>query len=137
MLPRPERKISDSILYPEVVRDPPREISRLMGGRDFFTDIGAMYIHRVGLLQGVGLALPSPGVKDGVNFATVTVNKENPNLFDLMLGTFVEESNWSPDTVEEMKHFKRLNRHEIRLTYERETVHWLEQSQQEEGIDDE
>lgn len=116
------RPIADSILNSEAqFRDPPREIARLMGHMPYFTSIGAMHVHRVGLFRGMGWVLPHSGVRDDVNFVRVVLN-ENGNTFDLHLGKVEVESNYPPDTVRILRVVSKIAPRDLRKTYERETI---------------
>lgn len=116
------RPISDSIVNSETqFRDPPREISRWMGNMPYFTSIGAMFIHRVGLFRGIGWVLPHSGVKNDWNYARVTLNGDGVT-FDLCLGKVEVESNYAPDTIEIQHTVVQIPGRDLRKVYERETM---------------
>lgn len=70
----PTRPVSPSLREPPPF-DPPRLIQEAMGGREFFWEIGAKAVHRVGLSLGLGWRLPFGEARDGVDFVRVTVEK--------------------------------------------------------------
>lgn len=116
------RPIAESIINSEgQFRDPPREIARWMGHMPYFTSIGAMHIHRVGLFRGIGWVLPHSGVKNDWNYARVTLNGDG-RTFDLCLGKVEVESNYAPDTVEIQHVVAQIPGRDLRKVYERETT---------------
>lgn len=116
------RPIAESITNSEgQFRDPPREISRLMGHKPYFDSIGAVYIHRVGLFQGIGWVLPHSGAKDDINYAKVTLNPDG-RTYDMYLGRVQHDSNWQPDTIEVLRVVTQIPGPILRETYEKETV---------------
>lgn len=116
------RPIAESIVASESqFRDPPREISRLMGHKPYLDSIGAMFVHRVGLFQGIGWVLPYSGVKNDWNYVKVTLNNDG-QTFDLSLGKVNTESNWQPETIEIQHVVTQIPGRELRATYERETI---------------
>lgn len=116
------RPIADSIVASEAqFRDPPREIARLMGHMPYFTSIGAMFVHRVGLFQGMAWVLPHSGGKNDWNYAKVTLNRDG-RTFDLSLGKVDTESNYQPDTVEIQRVVTQIPGRDLRKVYEWETI---------------
>ena len=116
------RPIADSIVASEAqFRDPPREISRLMGHKPYLDWIGAMFVHRIGLFQGVGWVLPASGVKNDWNYVKVTLNRDG-RTYDLSLGKVQVESNWQPDTIEIQHVVTQIEGRDLMRTYERETM---------------
>ena len=116
------RPIAESIVASESqFRDPPREIARWMGHTTYFTSIGAMHIHRVGLFRGIGWVLPHTGAKNDWNYARVTLNGDGVT-FDLCLGKVETESNYAPDTIEIQHVVTQIPGRDLRKVYERETI---------------
>lgn len=70
----PTRPIGKSLTDPPPF-DPPRLIQETLGGRQFFFDIGARAIHRVGLLLGLGWRLPFGEAADAIDFVQISVEK--------------------------------------------------------------
>lgn len=70
----PTRKISDSIANPIFFEDPARLISEALG-KEFLYEIGALALHRVGLLRGIGWRIPYGGASDGLSYCRITKSK--------------------------------------------------------------
>jgi len=66
--------------------DPPRLIQRALGGGEFFFEIGARAIHRVGLVLGLAWRLPFGEAARGIDFVRVTTTPTpgRPELLFLM-----------------------------------------------------
>jgi len=114
------RPTPESITNPEHFQDPPRSIQRAMGGKLFFFDIGATNIHRVGLFKGLGWRLPYPGVAKDITY--VKILHEGKSLFTMFFGKVNHQSNFMPDTIEEIESVKGVPLAELREVYERHTI---------------
>lgn len=116
-----DRPLSESMTNPEFFRDPPREVARLMGGRPFFQEIQAQWLHRVGLFGGLCWCLPYSGASKNINYTRVTL-EEGGKTFQMMFGKVNTLSNYIPDTIEEVKTITGVAASKLREVYERETV---------------
>ncbi len=70
----PTRKISDSIANPIFFEDPSRLISEALG-REFMYEIGAIAIHRIGLLRGIGWRIPYGMASHGLSYCRMTKSR--------------------------------------------------------------
>ena len=56
-------KLTTDQLFP----DPSRWVAQILGGREFFFEIGAHTVHRLGLMSGLGFRLPKGSAKDYID----------------------------------------------------------------------
>lgn len=77
MLPPDNRKISDSIANPVFFKDPSRSICEALG-RDFIYEVGAIALHRIGLMRGIGWRIPYGMASDGLSYVRITKSQAGP-----------------------------------------------------------
>lgn len=78
----PTGEISESLRKdaPPIFDDIPAQIGYALGHREFFFQIGAQAIHRIGINRGLGWRLPFGEAKDHINFVKVELEKGRNTL---------------------------------------------------------
>lgn len=101
-------------LHREHWDDRPAKISHAMGHREFFQDIDASAVHRIGLNAGLGWRIP--GIRpDGIDYVLVMAGKSS-GLFDIQL---LHCGDRPPGEAELVNRTNDLTYAELRPAYDR------------------
>jgi len=98
--------------------DPSAIVSRAMGGPEWFFDIEARYIHRVGLMKGVGFEFPP--ADRGINYCRIEITPGGGGVFDMIFGKRCRESN--DLVIQEILKIERVLPSNLRAEFERVTI---------------
>lgn len=114
-----QRPIPESMTNPEFFDDPSRRLARILG-REFMFNIGAMWIHRIGLMQGLGWVLPYTGASQDINYVRIT--HSGGSSWKMKFGKVNRQSNYPTDTIEILKTIRGVHSSQIIEVYNRETT---------------
>lgn len=106
--------------------DPPKLISDAMGGRQFFFDVGARTVHRIGLLLGLGWRLPFGEARDHINLIKVAVDQTVKGRLAFVMGFWkidrLDEDGCSrPEDAVFIREVRGVALRDLRSTYEQQT----------------
>lgn len=71
--------------------DDPRDIATAMGGREFFFNIGASRVHRIGLFKGLGFSIPKGESTRYIDFVRVH-REEGKTTFSIEFSIMTEDN---------------------------------------------
>lgn len=128
MLPR--RPIPKCCTNEEIFFDPSSQVGKAMGGREFFFNVDARRLHRVGLMRGLAWLLPFGEARDGIDYIRITIREGGCGTYDVSFGRMrdrregidVYASLENPFSIEQIRMVEGVHPSKLREVYDRETI---------------
>ena len=105
----------DSFHAPDV----PKAIGEAMGGRQFFFEIGAKAIHRIGLFKSLGWILPFGEAKDGID--QIRITEDCSGALSMQFGKFTPSNGDALSEFTLIGEITGLGYPDLRTTYDQNT----------------
>ena len=85
------KKIPDCLSGRPIFFDPSSDVGDAFGGREWFWETSAAFVHRVGLMDGLGWEYPTSD--KGLNYVRVYQGKNPRGFYDMVFGIRIREAN--------------------------------------------
>lgn len=126
----PTRPIPKSCTKEPMFLDPSSQVGQAMGGRGFFSAIEARFLHRVGMMSGLGWELPYGSAKDGINYVRIAVRKDGCGTYDVLFGRRTDMREGlavghgivNPFGIQTVRTIEDVHPANLREVYDRETI---------------